>query len=59
MEKSKKIIGYVLGIILAGVFVYSLFWAKTTFTVTFDSNGGSNVQSQKIEIREYITKPVD
>ena len=32
---------------------------ETNITVTFDSNGGSTVQSQKVEYGQTVTKPAD
>ena len=34
-------------------------WDKKTFTVIFDSDGGSEVTSQVIEIKSTVTKPED
>ena len=32
---------------------------KKTYTVTFDSNGGSEVKTETVKIGQHITKPTD
>ena len=39
--------------------VYGASWTTATYTVTFDSDGGSTVAAQKVESGKKATKPTD
>ncbi|MBQ9382673.1 MAG: InlB B-repeat-containing protein, partial [Ruminiclostridium sp.] len=40
-------------------FTLTAKWQINTYTVTFDSNGGSAVEAQKVEYKKTATKPAD
>jgi len=62
MGKLKKIllIGIPLVIVLtATFFIVRSYQNNKTFTVTFDSNGGSKVESQEVKLNEKVEEPED
>lgn len=60
MEKNKKIIiGIVVVVILLLIIGLIYFLMNRTYTVTFDSNGGSAVESQIVKRNETATEPED
>ena len=60
MEKNKKIIiGIVAVIILLLIIGLIYFLMNRSYTVTFDANGGSEVESQIVKRNQTATKPED
>lgn len=57
--KKKDIIILVVAIILTGLFVYSLFFSTPKYNVTFNTDGGTNIEVQKVKKNATITKPED
>lgn len=49
----------IVSIVLVALFVYSLFFSTPTYTVTFDTDGGSIVASEKVKRNKTVTKPKD
>lgn len=58
MKKSNIII-LVVSIILTGIFVYSLFFTTPKFNVTYNTDGGSSISSEKVKKNKTATKPTD
>lgn len=58
MKKSVILIIFILGLIIlaGGLFLGS---RKVEYTVTFVSNGGTQIKEQKVKEGEYVTKPND
>ena len=55
--KKENIALIVVSVVLVGIFVYSLFFSTPTYTVTFNTDGGSAVASVEVKRNETITKP--
>lgn len=49
----------IISIVLVALFIYSLFFSTPTYTVTFDTDGGSIVASEKVKRNKTVTKPKD
>ncbi len=47
------------GYTITGDVVFTAQWEKQTYTVTFDSMGGSKINDQKVKYQETATKPTD
>ena len=45
--------------ITEGGAIFTAQWKINTYNVTFDSNGGSAVESQKVDYRAKVTKPAE
>ncbi len=59
-KKTKIIIGTVVGILLLLALIFLLIkGCVKEYTVTFDSNGGSSVESIRVKENEKLTKPKD
>ena len=43
--KKENIILLVVTVILVGIFIYSLFFSTPKYTVTFDTDGGTKIES--------------
>jgi uncharacterized repeat protein (TIGR02543 family) len=54
-----KIVMWIVTVVLVAIFVYSLFFAKPTYKVTFDTNGGNTISSVKVKKDEVVKKPAD
>ncbi len=60
MEKKKKlIIGIVIAVIILLIIALIYFLMNRTYTVTFDSRGGSEVESQTVKRNQTATEPED
>ena len=57
--KKENIALLVVSIVLVAIFVYSLFFSTPTYTVSFNTDGGSNVSSVKVKRNKTVTKPED
>ncbi len=57
--KKGNIALIVVSVILVVIFIYSLFFSTPTYTVTFNTDGGSNVASLKVKRNKTVTKPAD
>jgi len=57
--KKENIALIVVSIVLVGIFVYSLFFSTPTYTVTFNTDGGSKVESVRVKRNNKVNKPVD
>ncbi len=55
--KESKVMWILTTIIVVTVLVYSLFFSKPTYNVTFNANGGSAVAAQKVEKNGVATIP--
>ena len=47
------------GYTITGDVVFTAQWEKQTYTVKFDSKGGSKIDDQKVKYQETATKPTD
>lgn len=54
---NKKVIWFLVVISFFTIFLSSC--KKESYTITFDTNGGSNVENQIVEEGKFVTKPVD
>ena len=60
MEKKKKlIIGIVIAVIILLIIALIYFLMNRTYTVIFDSRGGSEVESQTVKRNQTATEPED
>ena len=60
MEKKTKIlIGCIIAFAFLCFLIAFLISNNKTYTITFDSNGGTYVSSQKIKKNGYVSKPVN
>ena len=59
MEKLKKILFFSAFSFLALILVGCSCQNNKTFTVTFDSNGGSEVEKQEVKANEKVEEPTD
>lgn len=58
---EKKQVFVMLGVVLfitLGISLYCLFWGNQ-YKVTFDSNGGTEVESQFVRVGKTVTEPAD
>ena len=55
--KNNQILWGIVTTILVAIFIYSLFFSRPTYKVTFDSNGGTAVVSQEIKKGEVVSQP--
>ena len=47
--KKENIVLLVVSVVLVVIFVYSLFFSTPTYTVTFDTDGGSKVAEVRVK----------
>lgn len=57
--QDNKILWGIITTVLVIVFIYSLFFSRPTFIVTFDSNGGTAVNSQDVLKNDLIEEPIE
>jgi len=57
--KKENIALIVVSVVLVVIFIYSLFFSTPTYTVTFNTDGGSKVADVKIKRNEKVAKPAD
>ena len=57
--KNKKVIGVIVGVLILGALAYFFLFAKKTYTVVFDTAGGTEVETQKVKEGEKAVKPSD
>ncbi len=55
--KKENIALLVVSVVLVGIFVYSLFFSTPTYTVTFNSDGGSKVEAVKVKRNKTVEAP--
>ena len=55
--KKENIALLVVSVVLVGIFIYSLFFSTPTYTVTFNSDGGSKVEAVKVKRNKTIEAP--
>ena len=55
--KKENLALAVVSAVLVIIFVYSLFFSTPTYTVTFNSDGGSAVESVRVKKNKTVTKP--
>ncbi len=61
-KKQKRILLIIIGVLLiiaAIILLVKVFTSTKTYTITFDTNGGSNVSSLEIKEKDLIVKPED
>ncbi len=60
MKKKKIIICVsILLLIIVGIVLFLIFGKKNEYTITFDSNGGTVIESQTVKENDLVKKPVD
>ncbi len=60
VKKKKIIIGVIIGLIVLVTIIFVLFQGCVKkYTVTFDSNGGTSVNSVQVKANEKVEKPRD
>ena len=57
--KNKKVIGVIVGVLILGALAYFFLFAKKTYTIVFDTAGGTEVETQKVKAGEKVVKPSD
>lgn len=57
--KKGNIALIVVSVLLCIAFIYSLFFSTPTYTVTFNTDGGSKVEAVKVKRNKSIEKPAD
>lgn len=57
--KKENIVLLVVSVVLVVIFVYSLFFSTPTYTVTFNTDGGSKVAEVKVKRNKTVAKPAD
>ncbi len=57
--QKKNIAILVVTIILTCLFVYSLFFSTPKYNVTFNTDGGTSIEVQKVKKNSTVTKPED
>ena len=57
--KKENIILLVVTVILVGIFIYSLFFSTPKYTVTFDTDGGTKIESVEVKKYDTVSKPED
>lgn len=58
-KKSKIIVVSIIGVALIFFAIAFLISSNKKYTITFDTDGGSYIASQKIKKGEFVTKPVE
>lgn len=59
MSKPYKVTCYILGTIIAVLVVILILYFQRTFTVTFDTKGGTIYQAVEVKPNAQVAKPLD
>jgi len=57
--EKKNIALIVVSAVLVIIFIYSLFFSTPTYTVTFNTDGGTRVASQEVKRNKTASKPAN
>ena len=57
--KKENIVLLVVSVVLIVIFIYSLFFSTPTYTVSFNTDGGSSVASVRVKRNKTVSKPKD